>query len=49
MKLSDVIKIWEEFQGKDTGDIWFSDLERAVEKVVGLENDIPGSQPTEER
>lgn len=41
MKLTDVIKIWDEIHVKNTGDIGFCDLEKAIEKIVGIENNIP--------
>lgn len=40
MKLSDVIKIWEELHVKDTGELGFCDLQDAIEKIEGIENDI---------
>ncbi len=40
MKLSDVIKVWDELHVKDVGDVGFCDLADAIEKIVGLENDI---------
>lgn len=40
MKLSDVIKIWDELHKKDVGDIGFNDLADAIEKVVSIKNDI---------
>ena len=46
MKLTDVIKIWEILHVKDVGELGFSDLEKAVGDVVGVENDTPGCQPT---
>jgi len=47
MKLSDVIKIWDELHKKDTGEIGFCDLEKEIDRVVGIDNDIPPSQTTE--
>lgn len=38
MKLSDVIKVWDELHLKDVGDLGYCDLERAVEKIVGVEH-----------
>ena len=45
MKLSDVIKIWDMLHVKDTGDIGFCDLEKAISDTVGVENDVPIGQP----
>lgn len=45
MRLTDVIKIWDKLHLKDTGDIGYSDLEKAIGEIVGLENDVPVSQP----
>ena len=39
MKLTDVIRAWEELHVKDIGELGYSDLERAVEKVVGIVDD----------
>ncbi len=41
MKLTKVMEVWEELHIKDTGNIGFADLEQAIEKVVGVENDVP--------
>lgn len=46
MKLTEVIAIWEELHVKDPGEIGYCDLENAVEKIVGIENDIDSNQPT---
>ncbi len=40
IKLSQVILIWEELHAKDTGALGYCDLEKAIEKVVGIEDDI---------
>jgi hypothetical protein len=48
MKLSDVIKIWDELHRQvlgDFGDVCYSDLEHAIENVCGIENDISPNQP----
>jgi len=45
MKLTDVILIWEELHMKDSGDLGYFDLESAIEKTVGIENDVDSSQP----
>lgn len=47
MKLTDVIKIWDELHVKDTGETGFCDLDKAIETVVGVENDVPGCPPKE--
>ena len=44
MKLSDVIKVWDILHIRDTGEIGFCDLEQAIEKVMGIENDISGCE-----
>lgn len=41
MKLSSVIAIWEILHSKDTGELGYCDLEKAIEQSVGIENDIP--------
>jgi len=41
IKLTKVMEIWDELHAQDTGDIGFCDLEQAIEKVVGVENDVP--------
>lgn len=46
MKLSDIIKIWDILHVKDIGDLGYCDLEKAIDEVAGIENDIPGCQPT---
>ncbi len=46
MKLSDVMKVWEILHVKDVGEIGFCDLDQAIDKVIGVENDIAGCQPT---
>ena len=45
MKLSDVMKVWEIVHTQDTGSVGFCDVERAIDMVVGIENDIPSEQP----
>ena len=45
MKLTDVIKIWDIIHTLDLGTLGYCDLEAAIEKVVGVENDVPGCQP----
>lgn len=47
--LTDVIKIWEELNIKDTGDIGFCDLEKAIDKICSVKNDIDAEQPNEEK
>lgn len=42
MKLSELIKAWDILHLKDTGDIGFCDLDKALtEAGVLIENDIP--------
>ena len=41
VKLTKVMEIWDELHIKDTGEIGFSDLEQAIDKIVGVENDVP--------
>ncbi len=48
MKLTDVIKVWDELHAKDVGELGYCDLQVAVERVVGIENDVDSSQPTKE-
>ena len=45
MMLTDVIAIWEELHIMDTGDVGYCDLEKAIESVCGIENDIPNELP----
>ena len=40
VKLSEVIEMWDKLHLKDTGEIGFCDLERAIDEVIGVENDI---------
>jgi len=41
VKLSEVIAIWDLLQRKNMhGQLDFCDLEKAVDKVIGVENDI---------
>ncbi len=42
VKLSDVIAIWEEIHGKDCGELGYCDLEKAIEKVIGVFDDVSG-------
>lgn len=44
VKLTKVMEIWDELHIKDTGEIGFCDLEQAIEKVVGVENDARGTR-----
>ena len=46
MKLSEVIAIWDIVHTRDTGELGYCDLEKAIEKVVSIENDVPGSPPS---
>ena len=45
MKLTDVINVWECLHIKDTGELGFYDLQSAIAHVIGIENDIPKTQP----
>ncbi len=40
MKLTDIIKVWDIIHVHDIGELGYCDLERAIEKIVGVENDI---------
>ena len=42
MKLSELIKVWDELHKKDTGEIGFCDLANELEKVITIENDCRG-------
>ncbi len=50
MLLSDVIKVWDAIHMNDCGEMGFADLERAIDAVVGVENDCASvevsSQPS---
>jgi hypothetical protein len=46
MKLTEVIAVWDLLHIKDPGDIGYCDLEKASDQVVGVENDVPGCQPS---
>ena len=43
MKLTDVISVWDILHIKDPGDIGYCDLVKAIDKVVGVENDVDSS------
>ena len=45
MKLSLVIKVWDLLHVKNTGDLGFCDLVKAVEDVEGVEHGVDSSQP----
>ena len=45
MKLTEVIAVWDVLHVKETGELGYCDLERAIEEVVGIENDVPGDPP----
>lgn len=45
MKLTDVIEIWDRLHVKDTGEVGYSDLQEAVQQVVGIEHNISKEQP----
>ncbi len=38
MKLTNVIMIWDLLHIKNTGDLGFCDLEKAIDQVVGVKN-----------
>lgn len=40
MKLSAVIEVWDILHAKDCGELGYYDLEAAIEKADGIENDI---------
>lgn len=39
MNLTDVIAVWDELHKKNVGELGFSDLRYAIEKVVGIHDD----------
>ena len=41
MKLTEVIAIWENLHRKDTGELGYCDLEKAIEQVEEIVNDVP--------
>ncbi len=41
MKLSNVVRIWDAINHMDIGELNYSDLEIAINNVVGVRNDIP--------
>lgn len=43
MKLSEVVKLWDILHIKDTGELEYCDLEKAIEKITGIEYDIIGN------
>ena len=45
MKLSELIEVWDEVHKMDVGELGCCDLERAIDKVVGIENDLSPCQP----
>jgi len=46
MKLTEVIEVWEKLHTRDTGEIGFCYLERAIDEAVGVQNDINSCQPS---
>jgi hypothetical protein len=40
ISLTELIKVWDILHLKNTGDLGFTDLVEAFEKVSGVENDI---------
>lgn len=49
MKLTDVIGIWDILHTRDVGELGYCDLEKAVEAVVGVEDDISSCRPSYKR
>ena len=52
MKLTDAIRVWDELHRLNVGELGYCDLEKAIEKIVGIENDICGEcgeQPRPEK
>lgn len=45
MTLTEVIKVWEILHVKSTGDLSFCDLEKALDRIVGVKNDITDQLP----
>jgi hypothetical protein len=45
MKLSDVIKVWDILHTQNIGTLGYCDLEKAIENIVGIENDLPITHP----
>lgn len=46
MKLSQLMAAWDELHVKDTGEIGFCDLDRAlINAGVEIVNDMPNAQP----
>jgi len=43
--LTEALNIWEELHVKNTGEIGFCDLEKALDNVIGVENNIGMYQP----
>lgn len=46
MKLSELVRVWEILHQKDTGEVGFSDLVDAVDKVEFVVNDLNVCQPS---
>ena len=44
MRLSGVIAVWDIIHVMDTGELGFCDLEKAIDTVVGVQNDIDSCQ-----
>ena len=49
MKLSKIIEVWETLHVKDCGEIGYCELEKAIEKADGIENDIDTCLPVTQR
>jgi len=45
MKLTKVIEVWDILHQKDTGELGYCDLEKAIEVTDGTVNDISPCQP----
>ena len=45
MKLSNIVKIWDILNTKDTGELGLCHLADAIDEVVGTQNDLPKTQP----
>jgi hypothetical protein len=41
MKLSDVIRVWDILHHRNTGELGYCDLEKAIAETVGIEDDLP--------
>ncbi len=48
MKLTNVIMIWDLLHIKNTGDLGFRDLEKAIDQIVGVKNNCRTLREIEE-